>query len=157
MWKREDLAWIAGLVEGEGCIKGTKRDLQLSVSSTDYDVLEMLVRLSGLGVVRGPYARPNPKHKPWFQWTIAGSKAYALLVAIWPWLRQRRRQAFAARLVMWRLAAAYNGEKTTCKNGHEFTEANTYRRRGRRFRQCRVCNAQEQRRYLARRKSVEIA
>lgn len=34
----------------------------------------------------------------------------------------------------------YNGEKTHCKNGHEFTPENTYQAKGRKHRQCRTCH-----------------
>ena len=39
--------------------------------------------------------------------------------------------------------ATINGAKTHCVNGHEFTDANTYARRGRR--ECRTCRARRNR------------
>lgn len=39
---------------------------------------------------------------------------------------------------MRRRGGAQNRSKTHCKNGHEYTEANTYRHKGSRY--CRACN-----------------
>lgn len=51
-------------------------------------------------------------------------------------------------------ARAHASLRTHCKNGHEFTEANTRReyRRGGLRRVCRSCEAQNQRAYKARKK-----
>lgn len=44
-------------------------------------------------------------------------------------------------------ASAMNARKATCKNGHQFTEANTYH--GRLGRACRKCHAEHERRRRA--------
>jgi HNH endonuclease len=46
--------------------------------------------------------------------------------------------------------ASINAAKTHCDNGHEFTEANTYRPPDSRSRQCRECNRDTVRRYYRR-------
>lgn len=48
--------------------------------------------------------------------------------------------------------SALNAVKTHCKNGHPFTEPNTYRHRGVRY--CRACNRAAARRANARRSAV---
>ncbi len=44
---------------------------------------------------------------------------------------------------------AINARKTHCKNGHEFTTANTYRRRDRRTRECKTCRNGAVSKYIA--------
>lgn len=98
-WSREDLAWAAGLFEGEGsivvrrqCVKG--RDYEqwtLNLSSTDLDVIERVHRIIGLGHITGPY-RPKGSTKPVWAWRITKQwHTYAALVALYPWLGERRR------------------------------------------------------------------
>ena len=48
--------------------------------------------------------------------------------------------------------AAHNGEKTHCKNGHEFTEDNTYRRPAG-GRQCRECGRVKVREYMRKKRA----
>lgn len=70
--------WIAGIYEGEGSITHNKSgSLQLSVSSTDRDVVEKLCKLSGVGHLQGPYYRKEanlkkqPKTiKPIYRWSV---------------------------------------------------------------------------------------
>lgn len=47
-----------------------------------------------------------------------------------------------------------NSNKTHCKNGHEFTESNTYIPPGRTKRQCRTCNNDASQAYKQRRKEL---
>lgn len=47
--------------------------------------------------------------------------------------------------------------KTVCKNGHEFTEANTYFRPDGRGRQCRRCNLDNVRRFHEARRFETLA
>lgn len=86
---------MAGLFEGEGCIGTTQNYCRLYLNMTDEDVVRRLHLLAGMGRVFGPYGgepvngRPR---KPYWAWTVRReTQAYALLVAIYPWLGQRRR------------------------------------------------------------------
>lgn len=92
-WTRENLAWAAGLFEGEGSIdpKGNR----LSLTTTDLDVLNKFLSVAGCGHI---YQRkPNPLKKQLgkkTQWTwVINRQEYtqALLAAMWEWLGVRRR------------------------------------------------------------------
>ena len=104
-WKREDLAWAAGLIEGEGCIYSSMRSTgvrggravwHLTVQMTDEDVLRRLAAVIGLGNVCGPYKNKGDgkkAYKPIWSWTVSSrTHVYAVLVALWPWLGARRRE-----------------------------------------------------------------
>lgn len=95
----KDLAWIAGLYEGEGSIIFTRKSgLYLSLGSTDRDVLERLQDCIGAGGIYGPY---DAGHKPVYHYRVPGKVAYATFVAIWPWLCSRRREQIATKVRCW--------------------------------------------------------
>jgi hypothetical protein len=49
------IAWAAGLFEGEGTIVDSTGSVQLRVKMTDLDVLERLLDVFGVGDIYGPY------------------------------------------------------------------------------------------------------
>jgi len=59
LWSPVNMAWLAGLVEGEGCIRLQKSNKSVGASvivqMTDGDVIERLQSITGLGCVTGPY------------------------------------------------------------------------------------------------------
>lgn len=96
---REDLAWAAGLFEGEGSffINNKKADgkhyqgVTASLGSTDRDVLERFQAVLGVGHIR----KHSPGDERWrqsWQWGT-GKFEHAQYVAclLWPWLCERRR------------------------------------------------------------------
>lgn len=113
-WTRENLAWLAGIFEGEGTIRWTKpapprsdgrhpggQSLDLSIAMTDEDVLRRIADIAGVGKVFGPY-QPKPEtRKPIFTYKVTGAKAYALIVAIFQWLHSRRREQALAAIKSW--------------------------------------------------------
>ena len=90
------LAWAAGLFEGEGSISLKQstpgRSITLSVAMTDYDVLERF------NSIFPGYLRPknkgsnNPSHyKPLWEWRLHKiSDCYATLLAMMPFFGTRR-------------------------------------------------------------------
>lgn len=50
----------------------------------------------------------------------------------------------------------YNGDKTHCNSGHEFTPENTYQGKGRKHRTCRKCHSEAQRARRAKKKENVI-
>ena len=98
-----EIAWIAGLFEGEGCIyRNNKSDIRLQIYMTDKDVLDEFARITG-GKVTGPYLRQptkreletgylpvSPRKEKW-SWTEARQdKVNEILTAMWPYLKSRR-------------------------------------------------------------------
>jgi len=93
--KREQLAWVAGVFEGEGTIVRDGSRTRLQVGMADEDVVRRLAEASGMGTVSGPHKSFGPKgtdYQPRWRWSVARqSEVYALLAALWPWLGERRR------------------------------------------------------------------
>ena len=97
-WSREDLAWAAGLFEGEGTIT-MRRQAQrgysyeywgLAIAMTDEDVVRRFHEVIELGRVTGPV--PTKGGQPIYIWRSSSQPdIYAVLAALYPWLGGRRR------------------------------------------------------------------
>lgn len=105
---REELAWAAGLFDGEGyvgCNKHTKkkyRHLRINVGQTDTEVLCRFSDAVGLGRINGPTkARPGHFGKK-EMWTLSINgyeEVQAAVAMLWRWLSgPKRRQATLALL-----------------------------------------------------------
>ena len=100
---REELAWVAGFFDGEGCFTLRKQNgryyAQASTTQTDREVLDKCVRIAGLGNVTGP-TKPSRTRvyqgfhcKPRYSWQVCGlEKTQALVAMLWQWLGSRKRE-----------------------------------------------------------------
>lgn len=149
MTKKTDLAWAAGIFEGEGCFSGqfdSRRSIyypRASVSMTDFDVVDRFARIVGFGALstkpgrtRKTATRPYKPQRHWFSSDV--KRLYRL---IGPWLGRRRTARVREVLA---LARKYRSRpKTHCVAGHPFSKSNTWMRRqkGRTnlVRVCRTC------------------
>jgi hypothetical protein len=102
MRTREELAYAAGLFEGEGTFTmgrpgvGGGRQLHAVIKMTDREPLEAFQEAVGFGPLTGPFER-NYSHssgwKPIFVWRVGSrEQVQALIALLWPWLSPRRRQ-----------------------------------------------------------------
>jgi hypothetical protein len=88
-----DLAWLAGLLEGEGSFfmvrhKGYQYP-KIVVSMTDLDVIERVAAMFGVAVF---YEKERPGRKPSFRASTTGHKATGLITQLLPWMGERRSQ-----------------------------------------------------------------
>jgi hypothetical protein len=90
----EQLAWAAGLFEGEGSIAWCGDDFSLQGTNTDLSVLERFVEILELGYIYGPYTRQSKrdsyKRKPFWRWVARREIAFEALELLAPWLSERR-------------------------------------------------------------------
>jgi hypothetical protein len=88
-WTKENIAWLAGLSEGECYI--AKNKIFFRIRMTDEDVIEKC-RIFGIGNFRGPVeGNPKKKHKPIYEWTITRKQHFEeLLLVLLPLMGQRR-------------------------------------------------------------------
>jgi hypothetical protein len=143
-WSRENLAWAAGLFEGEGCItrrQGVQTNLVMTM--TDEDVVRRFHAIIGHGKVYGPYKTKTGVKLQW-RWACTGSKhCIAVLAALWCFLGERRKARTI--VAMKEMAGVRTPGANVCRRGHPFTEENTSMVMG--GRACKVCrNASERRR-----------
>lgn len=93
IWDPIDIAWVAGIIEGEGCILITKyKTVTIKVSMTDEDVIESLYEKFKIGRI----TTRKSVHSNWKQvwnWSVAKQRDVArFLLAITPLLYSRRRE-----------------------------------------------------------------
>ena len=97
-WTRESLAWVAGILEGEGCFgrslnkKDQSWSYRITCDMTDEDVIRRLHSVLGAGTVQGPYWRSNST-KPIWRFAIQNwPGCYAVSAAVFPLMGDRRRE-----------------------------------------------------------------
>ena len=96
---REDTAWLAGIIEGEGSITGVSENLKkcqrktyrVVVEMVDEDVVRRCQAIFGYGQIRKVNPRGIGKQVR-YVWDVSNrAKAYALIAMIYPWLGLRRK------------------------------------------------------------------
>ena len=88
-----DLAWAAGIVDGEGCItlykattnSGIAYVMKVTVVNTSLTMLQRLHTLFGIGYI-GIRPRRSKKHKRIWIWEVTTKNAEVVLKAIQPYL-----------------------------------------------------------------------
>lgn len=82
-----DLAWAAGVYEGEGHVRGREGDtIQVQIVQKDRWLLDRLVQLFG-GAIYGPHG-----HSGCFNWYVSGVRARGFVLTIFTFLSPRRRE-----------------------------------------------------------------
>ena len=143
-----ELAWAAGLFDGEGHIRGKYKTNSysyapvLTVTNTDLELLQRFHQaLNNLGKVYGPYQRKLPKHKPYWNWrTTSFEHAQATLAMLWSFLGSYKRDRYVKAIQHYKevLARPKPSRKGThCKRGHSYAEQGYNRNRGDQV--CRIC------------------
>lgn len=144
MRTREDLAWAAGFIDGEGgtyCSgpETARAGLLLKAGQAERSTLERMRDSLGLGTVYGPYKTAGLHHRPYWTCSIGGfEKVQAAVAMLWPFLSEPKRQQAHAALYRWKLHRKA-ARITHCKRGHPFDDENTYVRPGQTGRTCRAC------------------
>lgn len=94
---REELAYIAGLFDGEGCITFCKVRTsiypQVTITNTDLDLLENLKEMYGGNIQR--LSKREDNWKQGYYWRLSWTRAVDFLSSIQPWLQIKDRQAQA--------------------------------------------------------------
>ena len=102
-----DRAWLAGLVDGEGCItileaksghnSGSSYPPILQVRMCDRECIDHAMRITGTGGESpAQYPASMEGQRPSYQWRIHGRKAADTIAEIYPFLLIKRKQAIVA-------------------------------------------------------------
>lgn len=99
---RTDLAWAAGLFEGEGCISLNRPNKSknsayptMAIGMTDKEPLEKFRQAISVGSLKGPYKKSGPRKDVW-EWRAHGlEKVEQVLALFWPYLSPRRKKRAA--------------------------------------------------------------
>ena len=94
LYRDIDLAWAAGLLEGEGCFTiHSKKHPYILVDMCDKDVIEKLHTIFPFGNVRGPYRhKDRPDNKDRWRFDAYGPKARHIILHLFPYMGSRRKQ-----------------------------------------------------------------
>jgi hypothetical protein len=93
MASTEEIAWAAGLFDGEGSITHSDRELQLLLKNTDLEFVQRFDVIVARGRVYGPYQydyRDGHRRKPFWSWVAHGDAAHDVVDLLAPWLSRRR-------------------------------------------------------------------
>jgi hypothetical protein len=114
--RREELAWAAGLFDGEGYV-GVYRDprrqhgcrLDISIFQIDRQVLDRFHQaVGGIGTVRGPYQNAGRALR-YFTWRVYSfEKVQAVIAMLWAFLSPVKREQ--ARTALVRMRGYFRGE-----------------------------------------------
>lgn len=101
--REQDLYWLAGILEGEGCFRlkssakkksgGNYIKAVIELNMTDQDVILKAFEIAGVGKVYGPYrkSRDLPHYKSMYNWTVGKeSEALQLMLILRPLMGERR-------------------------------------------------------------------
>jgi hypothetical protein len=93
----EEAAYLAGLIDGEGTVTltaehpGEKRQIVLSISNTDRDLLEFVQTTIGAGCISGKRTY-SERHTPSFAYKLTNRQALDVLAQVASHLRTYRRK-----------------------------------------------------------------
>ena len=103
-FKREDIIWAAGLIEGEGCFTlHSKNHPYFLLDSTDEDTIDKLKETFPFTTKRGPYQnKKNHNNKVRWRVDAFGPFAYAIMVAVYPFMQSRRKKKIEDLIKIWK-------------------------------------------------------
>ena len=99
---REELAYVAGLFDGEGCVNFTVAGKQrywvirVMIRNTDRDLIQYLQSMFGGRIETAKHAK-RPHWKPSYCWRLDWDAAIEFLCAIEPWVRLKSDQILVAK------------------------------------------------------------
>lgn len=142
-----ETAWLAGLLEGEGCFGDNHRGgVKIQVTMTDKDVVERVAQFFGKQSVSCYDKKLPPNRKPRYYVQIGGQRCVEIMTAVLPHMGERR-SAMIRRLLWERSKApgrgAHSRARTACPYGHPL-DGVQIGKRGKKFRYCKTCRRQYQ-------------
>ena len=102
-------AWLAGILEGEGCFAITGGYPRITLKMTDEDIVNRVAQFFEASVWHRK--RPDPKHKDIYHTQVGKTKLLHYIISnIWSYLGQRRREAILKWYDLWE-TKGYNFER----------------------------------------------
>lgn len=103
----KEIAWLAGILEGEGHFETLNRGSsypRINLAMTDLDVVIRVAEITGADTVR---LKPNAAGvKLQYQTRIYGAKAIQWCMTLYPLMSERRKQRIREILAAWRAATS---------------------------------------------------
>jgi hypothetical protein len=97
-----EIAWLAGILEGEGSFGFYNRSPRIWIGMADEDIIDRVRRLLNLGQ-KIHRKKPSPlSTKPCFVISVTGHKAVGAMMTIYNFMGTRRRAKIREVLASWR-------------------------------------------------------
>lgn len=161
-----DIAWLAGIFEGEGCFEiGKNGMVRLTIAMTDRDVIERIDELfpsNGISVrpSHTPIKGSDGKPRDIYAWRVSGpDKVTAVIKAILPYLGERRtaRANEVLQSIASRPERNRQRNKDRCRAGHPLTPENSIARADKpHLVRCRRCQQERSRESYERRVGLGV-
>lgn len=97
MNKDINIAWAAGIFEGEGSFYLRSRNdrnnkyARAQVQMTDLDIMKRFYEIVGIGNLSGELRKNNPNRKPYWSWSVSGYDNVEQIYKLFkPYLGERR-------------------------------------------------------------------
>jgi len=106
MLRTEDLHWLAGLLEGEGCFSINKGDTArnknpyeiISLQMCDYDIVNRVCHLFDHDIT----ICNTTRSKTVYRVTLGGAKAIGWMMTLYPLMGERRRSKIRECIMSWK-------------------------------------------------------
>jgi len=137
MISTHDIAWLAGLLEGEGCFFITPDNAPvISLAMSDKDIIEKAQDVMGkFKQIRISRDARGSHWKTMYNARCYGILAIGWMMTIYQFLGRRRREKIREVITQWKTTPARSQFRDTCRRGHLFVvpfKAKTKR-------SCRIC------------------
>jgi len=111
-----DLAWAAGIIDGEGSILLTKlhknenRNAAISVDNTDITIINTLTKLFGGSIITKKKYKKH--HLQCYTWKLSYNKAFNLMQLLLPYMRHNKKCKRIKVLIHYKKLIKRNGKYT---------------------------------------------
>ena len=103
MRKIADMAWLAGILEGEGAFAVDKGRVRFTLHMTDQDIIMRAAQIIGLPPKRIWAVPPTgSRRKTAYGINVCGNQAASWLLTLYSWFGQRRRTQARQQLDVWK-------------------------------------------------------
>ena len=116
MISRADIAWLAGLLEGEGHFGYMAYTCRVDVWMSDRDVIERAAGLLGKAISQRGTKLPRQK-TALYGFTVCGQQAVAVMFMVYGELGRRRREQIRQAITKWRAPKLCHSERSRIASG----------------------------------------
>lgn len=135
------IAWIAGILEGEGCfgLQNHGKTPNITLRMTDYDTVYKARMILGGGSKISQQSYPEMNWKTSYSCIVIGKRAIEWMMTIYKFMGKRRKEKIKEIINVWKSNYV---NSAFCKRGHIRTPYTTYTfidSNGYHVRQCKIC------------------
>lgn len=98
----KEIAWVAGILEGEGTFCLNNNSIRFAIAMTDLDVVEKFCAIVDPTKRISPYTDPTGVRKMRYTFTLMGDLSAQWMMTIYPLMGLRRRMKIRELLFHWK-------------------------------------------------------